>query len=194
MIKNKSSVNQCGQIRAWRSGANTTHRRSRQIRVGCARPRLGDRRRRRRRTWTLALSSFRQRGRLQLLIPPIWQHWGVYSSEDRFDCHYFHLIRVFFRQATALRGRDSGVWRTSACNWAGGWSIQGSSSVSEIPKSLQICSSVCESAFVHDIVCDISGCGGAVCGNFAEHSICRVFCGNLRLTCVEMYNIFRRLD
>ena len=85
MIKNKSSVNQCSQIRGKRSGANTTHRRSRLGLVGCARPRRGDRCRGRRRTWTLALSSFRQRGRLQLLIPPIWQPWCVYSTEDRFD-------------------------------------------------------------------------------------------------------------
>ena len=27
---------------------------------------------------------------------------------------FIDLISVFFRQATALRGRDSGVWRTSA--------------------------------------------------------------------------------
>ena len=85
MIKNKSRVNQCGQIREWRSGAKTTHRRTRRGLVGCAPPRRGDRRRGRRRTWTHALSSFRQRGRLQLLIPLIWQPWRVYSSEDRFD-------------------------------------------------------------------------------------------------------------
>ena len=70
----------------------------------------------------------------------------------------------------------------------------GSSSVSEIPNSLQICFSVSESASVQDNVGDILGCGGAGCGNVAEHSICRVFRGHLRLTCVEMYNIFRRLD
>ena len=106
---------------------------------------------------------------------------------------FVDLIRVFCRQATALRGRDSGVWKTSAWNWAGWWSILGSNSVSEIPKFLQICSSVSESASVHDIVGDIPGCGGAGCGNVAKHSICRVFCGHLRLTCVEIYNKFQRL-
>ena len=47
---------------------------------------------------------------------------------------------------------------------------------------------------VQHTVSDISGCVGAGCGNVAEHSICRVFHGHLRLTCVEMYNIFRRLN
>ena len=51
-----------------------------------------------------------------------------------------------------------------------------------------------KSASVHDKVGDIPGCGGAGCGNVAEKSICRVICGHLCLTCVEMYNIFRRLD
>ena len=65
-------------------------------------------------------------------------------------------------------------------------SYRGPAHVSEIPKFLQICSSVSESASVHDIVGDIPGCGNAGCTNVAEHSICRVFCGHLRLTCVEM--------
>ena len=107
---------------------------------------------------------------------------------------FVDLIRVYFKQATALRGLDSGVWKTSAWNWAGEWSIQSSRSVSEIPKSLQICSSVSESASVYEIVGNIPGCVGAGCTNVAKHSICRVFCGHLRLTCVEMYNIFGRLD
>ena len=85
MIKNKSSVNQCGQIRGWKSCAKTTHRRTRRGRVGCAHPRRGDRRRGCRRTWTHSLSSIRQRGWPQLLISPIWQFWRVYSSEDRFN-------------------------------------------------------------------------------------------------------------
>ena len=107
---------------------------------------------------------------------------------------FFNLIRVFFGQADTLRGRDSGVCRTSVGNWTGVWGIQWSSSVSEIPKSLQSCSSVSESASVQAKVGDIPSCGGAGCGNVAEHSICRVFRGHLRLTCVEMYNIFWRLD
>ena len=107
---------------------------------------------------------------------------------------FVDLIRVFFRQATPLRGRDSGVCRASAWNWFGGWRIHGSNSVSEIPKSLHICSSVSESASVHEKVGDIPGWGCAGCCNVAEHSICRVVYGHWRLTCVEMYNIFWRLD
>ena len=103
---------------------------------------------------------------------------------------FVDLIRVFFRQATPLRGRDSGNCRSYAWNWVGGWSIQGSSSVSEIPRSLQICSSVSESSSVHDKVGDIPGWGCAGCCNVAKHSICQIVFGHLRLTCVEIYNIF----
>ena len=110
-----------------------------------------------------------------------------------FTLAFLDLISVFIKQA-ALRGRHYGVCKTSGWDLAGNWGIQGSSSVSEIPKSLQICFSVGESASVQHKVGDIPGCGGAGCCNVAEHSICRVLSGHLGLTCVEIYNIFRWLD
>ena len=85
MIKNKSRVNQCGQIRGGRSGATTTHHRTRRGCFGCPRPRRGGYCRAYRQTWTRAWASFRQSGKLQLLIPFIWQPWRVDSSEDQFD-------------------------------------------------------------------------------------------------------------
>ena len=75
-----------------------------------------------------------------------------------------------------------------------GRGILGSSSHSDIPNSLQICSSVSESASVQHKAGDIPGCTGGGCNNGPDHSICRVFRARLRLTCVEMYNIFWRLD
>ena len=104
------------------------------------------------------------------------------------------LIRVFFGHAAALRGRDSGVRKTSTWTWVNVKGIQRSSSVSDISNSLQICSSVSKFASVQHIVWNIPGCIGAGCGNVSEHSIGRNIRNRLRLTCVEMYNIFRRLD
>ena len=105
---------------------------------------------------------------------------------------FFDFICVFLGQTAALRARDSGVCWTFVENWTGVLGKQGSSSVSETPKSLQIYCSVSEFAFVKDNVGDIPSCGAAGCGNVAEPFICRVFLGNLRLTCKEMYSIFRR--
>ena len=106
---------------------------------------------------------------------------------------FFDLIRVFFGQVATLRGRDSGVCKTSVWNWTGVWDIEGSSSVCEIPKSLQICSSVSESASTQHNVGDFPGFGGAGCGKVPERSICLVLRRHLRLICVVMYNIFTRL-
>ena len=103
-----------------------------------------------------------------------------------------NLIRVFFGHATALRGRDSGVCKTSAWTWAGGGGKQ-RLSVSDISNFLQISSSVSEAASVQHKVGDIPGCIGAGCDNVSEHFIGRIFRNLLRLTCLEIYNIFRRL-
>ena len=104
------------------------------------------------------------------------------------------MILVFFGHAAALHGRDSGVRKTSAWTLAGGGNIQRSSSVSDISNSLQNCFSVSESASVQHKVGDIPGCIGAGCNNVPEHCIGRILRNRLRLTCVEMYNIFWRLN
>ena len=142
MIKNPSWVNQYHHLRGWSSRARTSNRRTRRGRVGCARIRRGDRRRGRRRTWTHSFFLSVRASGCSLLYRPfgnnnefIRPRIGLTAMVD--------LIRVFFGQMTAVRKRYSGGLITFAWNWAGGWSIQGSSSVSEIPKSLQMCTSVC---------------------------------------------------
>ena len=107
---------------------------------------------------------------------------------------FFDSIRVFFKQTATLRGRDSGVCITPVGNLTKVLGILRSSSVSEISKSLQICFSVSKFAFTQHNVGDLSNCGGTGCGKVSEHSICRVFRGHLRLTCVKMYDTFYRLD
>ena len=104
---------------------------------------------------------------------------------------FVDLIRVFFGQATALRGRDSGVGNMSAWNWAGELSIQKLKSVFEIPKLLHICSSVSEFAFVHGKVGDIPGCNDASCGMLPFTLFDEFFVSNFRLTFVKMYIIFQ---
>ena len=97
-----------------------------------------------------------------------------------------NLIRICFREATVLHARKSGVCMMLVLNSTEVWNIQGSSFVSKILNFWQICYSVNKSAFVNDLVSDILSCGGAGCGNVADLTICTVFCGNLRLTYVEI--------
>ena len=190
MINNKSRVSQWCQIRGGWSVATTAHRWTRLDRFECARPRRGDSSRGHCRTCNCVLVLFASAGGCSLRYCLFGNLDALIRPRIGLTVAFFNLIRAFFGQAAALRGRDSGVCRTSVWNWAGGWSIQGSSSLSESPKSLQICSSVSESAYVQHNVGDLPSCGGAGCGNVPEQFICRVFRGYLRLICVEMYNIF----
>ena len=57
---------------------------------------------------------------------------------------FFICLFFFFKSASILRGRASGVRSTSACSWAGGRAVHVSSSVSVIRKSLQICYNLSE--------------------------------------------------
>ena len=194
MIKNKSRVNYWGKIREGLNGSTSTYNLTRWGCVGCARSRRGDSRRAHRQTWTALERLFGYAGGCSFWYRPFGYLGAFIRPRIGLTVAFFDLIRVFLGKATALRGFDFGVCRKSVGNWTGVWGIQRSSSVSEIPKSLQICSSVSECASVQNKVGDIRSCGCAGCGNVAEHSICRVFRGHLRLTCVEMYNIFRKLD
>ena len=108
---------------------------------------------------------------------------------------FFPFWLPLFVGSPSLRSRASCVRSSSALNWAGNWGGIGSSSVFEITKSLQIFSSVNESASVQTIVRDIVDCVNSNCGNVPEKSISQVFSGHLLLlTCVEMYKVFWKLD
>ena len=192
MISNQSKVNQWGQIRGGRSGATSTHHQTRRggalVYVAAAGVehivRLGH---------ALELLSGHAGG-CSLCYSPFGNLGAFIRPRIGLTVAVFDLVRVFLGQATVLRKFDSNVCRKFVGNWSGVWGIHGFSFFSEIPKSLRICSSVSESVSVQANVNNISGYGGAGCGNVAEHSICRVFRGHLLLTCVEMYNIFCKLD